>query len=557
MFIYLPSMFATGYSEDKLLDLKDWAFIFQGDNKWAILTGLILEKNDDQLIIDSLTWLWISINDAYLIISQGKKTIWNTKIQDWWNNTNYCANLEVEIWENLYLIENLEEWVTKDFNSNINEIDNWILYYKQSFSCLNQEINPNWEQSSVIIECDSWYEINWQSCTAKNCSAENININWHLYSIPNLNNWIVWEYIFTGSSLSNWNTYFKQLFKCDLGTIKTIWEEESYNVCNSWYIEVNNSCVLNICNGTLPANTIVNWVQNATKSWAFNNTPWDCTFVCKSWLTFVGWACIDPTYWTWSSTNWFSFIDNWVTKYPKSCNDLLTSTNPNFKYGNKSAWDWTKFADWIYWLKPTSAAAAKYTCDMTTNGGWRTKMAALTNLSSFSSFTQVRWLNTEQNNRYKTLYSGWQSAYINYLYDSWEILDEWTKASRTYTKEINFSTLTTFCKNNSIEPRVRARIRFRTYSGDTDTANYIFNAYNAAWTSLKSFTLGHKDRPSSRTDHNYYTTDSTLPKINLNWLSKLSTKVECKRVSWSICSTYFRVYYYINYDLPKVDFFIR
>ncbi|EKE28401.1 MAG: hypothetical protein ACD_3C00065G0001 [uncultured bacterium (gcode 4)] len=114
----------------------------------------------------------------------------------------------------------------------------------------------------------------------------------------------------------------------------------------------------------IPANSIYN-----PSSWLTSNS---CTWSCSGGY-YQNWStCVLPN-WSWDATAWFAYFQ-WSTQvYPKSCNDLLISTTSNFKIWT-SPYNWTKFVDWIYYIKPNASDAFKAYCDMSKDGGGWTKV---------------------------------------------------------------------------------------------------------------------------------------------------------------------------------------
>ncbi|MBW7954517.1 prepilin-type N-terminal cleavage/methylation domain-containing protein [Candidatus Gracilibacteria bacterium] len=93
----------------------------------------------------------------------------------------------------------------------------------------------------------------------------------------------------------------------------------------------------------------------------------------------------------------FKYKDNGNYHYPKSCNDLLVSTTPNFKVGNTNPYNGTKFIEGVYYIKPDGVVSEfKVYCDMTRDdGGWTLVVRATAgnmfhrNISNVGSFTSL------------------------------------------------------------------------------------------------------------------------------------------------------------------------
>ncbi|EKE30341.1 MAG: hypothetical protein ACD_2C00004G0002 [uncultured bacterium (gcode 4)] len=140
-----------------------------------------------------------------------------------------------------------------------------------------------------------------------------------------------------------------------------LWSNACPWSCSSSYHNESNVCV-----DDTRSCPITNWAWSQTWNWSSWNSCIPTS--CNSWY-YSNWsACVVPAWW-WDATNWYTYY-RWAPVYPKTCNELLTSSSPNYKIWSTS-WDWSKFSDGIYYLKPDSSAAFKAYCDMTTDGwGW-------------------------------------------------------------------------------------------------------------------------------------------------------------------------------------------
>ncbi|MEF2175578.1 MAG: fibrinogen-like YCDxxxxGGGW domain-containing protein, partial [Candidatus Absconditabacteria bacterium] len=90
---------------------------------------------------------------------------------------------------------------------------------------------------------------------------------------------------------------------------------------------------------------------------------------CNSGYNVQGNNCLEDTYWSGDATSGFTFTKLGQIVYPKSCNDLLVSTNTNFKIGTTLAYNGTNFIDGVYWIKPNENTQFKSYCDMSNEGG--------------------------------------------------------------------------------------------------------------------------------------------------------------------------------------------
>ncbi|MEF2176099.1 MAG: fibrinogen-like YCDxxxxGGGW domain-containing protein [Candidatus Absconditabacteria bacterium] len=123
------------------------------------------------------------------------------------------------------------------------------------------------------------------------------------------------------------------------------------------------------CNGTLPENAQLNGNQKNGLDLSYSETIGDCNYKCKSGYYFTGGNCENSQVASGNTIDGYEFFENGVQIYPQSCNDLLVSTEPNFKINGP--WNGLKFEDGVYWIKPSEDAAIKVYCDMTNDeGGW-------------------------------------------------------------------------------------------------------------------------------------------------------------------------------------------
>ncbi|EKE28736.1 MAG: hypothetical protein ACD_3C00025G0025 [uncultured bacterium (gcode 4)] len=131
--------------------------------------------------------------------------------------------------------------------------------------------------------------------------------------------------------------------------------------CNAAYHNESNICV-----SDTRSCSMTNWAWSQTWNWSSWNSCVPTS--CNSWY-YSNWsACVVPAWW-WDAINWFTYYQ-WTPVYPKTCNELLTSASPNYKIWSTS-WNWSKFVDGVYYMKPDSSPAFKAYCDMTTDWwGW-------------------------------------------------------------------------------------------------------------------------------------------------------------------------------------------
>lgn len=131
------------------------------------------------------------------------------------------------------------------------------------------------------------------------------------------------------------------------------------------------------CKWTLPVNAQSNGAFSGDVNWSYNETPWVCTYICKSWYNHNNWTCeLAPTVIkvVGDDTSWRSW---WNGKYWTTCNTYLNPPD-GFEYDGE-IWDW------VYIIDPDGNGwndPFKVFCDMTsldwpwvlaaTNGWWWT-----------------------------------------------------------------------------------------------------------------------------------------------------------------------------------------
>ncbi|MEF2175963.1 MAG: prepilin-type N-terminal cleavage/methylation domain-containing protein [Candidatus Absconditabacteria bacterium] len=138
------------------------------------------------------------------------------------------------------------------------------------------------------------------------------------------------------------------------------------------------------CNGILPENAEMNGNQKNGIDLTYSETFGDCKYKCKSGYYYTGGNCEISNIVTGNATDGFSYFQNGVQIYPQSCNDLLVSTEPNFKINGP--WDGTTFVDGVYWIKPDSSIVNAYCNFNLNNDGWTLVMNLDTNDGSVKHY---------------------------------------------------------------------------------------------------------------------------------------------------------------------------
>ncbi|MEF2175976.1 MAG: fibrinogen-like YCDxxxxGGGW domain-containing protein, partial [Candidatus Absconditabacteria bacterium] len=124
-----------------------------------------------------------------------------------------------------------------------------------------------------------------------------------------------------------------------------------------------------VCGGAMPTNSVINGTQKTGLSWTYSEIAGECKYKCNDDYYYTGGNCEISGVWSGDGTSGFTFSYQGVIAYPKSCNDLLVSTSPSFKFGTTIAYNGTSYFDGVYWIKPDTNPAFKVYCDMTNDGG--------------------------------------------------------------------------------------------------------------------------------------------------------------------------------------------
>lgn len=157
------------------------------------------------------------------------------------------------------------------------------------------------------------------------------------------------------------------------------------------------------------------------------------------------------TNWEWDSTLWFKL--KWGDNnyyYPKSCNDLIISVSTDFKIWTTWAYNWTKFIDWVYYIKPNSNPEFKVYCDMTTdNGGW------------------------------SLVANSWNTCYDSSMDNKFKQLGKFIFTGSTNTITFNKSRLLCNRSNASFDNV----LNFSSYRTNIDSISWYSSFYNISWSS--------------------------------------------------------------------------
>ena len=264
------------------------------------------------------------------------------------------------------------------------------------------------ENSKCYYNCIENYEWNENKTECReiiilpnNCEATTID----QYSLESKNHSEIQLVSKTWAKLENWTQTLEQSFVCDDWEFKKDWEENIKNICNSWFVWTENQCKADLCKWVIPENSESTATsQSIDNSWTNSDTPWICTFKCKTNYTWNWVACGLTSIWgveiwvdgsgkkwqakpitkiyqwaisgvgkmwpspTWNWT-WYTY-SNWRTKedYPafKACTDLwawwrLPTINELEWIADRTIPKMTKHP-WIsatdYWTSSTSSSTS-------------------------------------------------------------------------------------------------------------------------------------------------------------------------------------------------------
>ena len=270
-------------------------------------------------LIETQTWYTLKINNK------------NQLVTKWIVNFNNLKEDEKNFKDPKYKNINYPVAFSKKWD---NSLDNYIQFLSynestnQALLIWNYFQNSPEDASSLIIN-DIWNIINnWEIgnpyfISSLFCYAT--NINW--YKLEKIENWNIV------------NTEKKE----DIKNIfwKKVWEltKKTEFLCDNWIFKINSKENIEdiIC-------------------YEWENYEWT---ICHNW-----WEISENAY----------LLKNlqWIIIYPKECNDLIKINDFKVKSENGLPFDWKRFINWIYYIKPDwEEEAYKVYCDMETDwGGW-------------------------------------------------------------------------------------------------------------------------------------------------------------------------------------------
>lgn len=276
---------------------------------------------------------------------------------------------------------------TRDSNrvTTLKTIENWIALLETKLWHY-----PTPEESVEILSWSIVYAIQWvvwdnisREIKLNKTSKDPKTKNYYTYSTNvDKTKYQLWTY------LEDENYVYDRLInkvyaENEMKSFYTLWSKLWIFSTNTWVIinKTNySSWQLDLSSNENNTNDFIVYFSNDKETWKYT---WSWNALVEKvietqesdWIKSWEQTTLPITYsweWDWNNT-WFKYKDNWSYFYPKSCNDLLVSSNPNFKVWNTWAYTWTKFVDWVYYIKPDWVVSEfKVYCDMTKQDWWWT-----------------------------------------------------------------------------------------------------------------------------------------------------------------------------------------
>jgi len=194
------------------------------------------------------------------------------------------------------------------------------------------------------------------------------------------------------------------------------------------------------------------------------------------------------------------------------------------------------------------------TCDMT-NGGW-TLIPNLAFLDNFDNVNAIDGLNEEQLHRFKTLYEGGMSSWINY-YHLWSSGQRDGKNPSWY-HDIPVGGLIAFSKSNNLQVLIESGVNAYSYASDKDAGRLILYLYDSLGTNIYSYDSGYNNWASNWSAwYRFYYDGNSVPDPKISDLERIRYYFSCYRYTGTKCSANINAHTYINYDLPKTNFYMK
>lgn len=299
---------------------------------------------------------------------------------------------------------------TRDSNrvTTLKTIENWIALLETKLWHY-----PTPEESVEILSWSIVYAIQWvvwdnisREIKLNKTSKDPKTKNYYTYSTNvDKTKYQLWTY------LENENYVYDRLInkvyaENEMKSFYALWSKLWIFSTNTWVIinKTNySSWQLDLSSNENNTNEFIVYFSNDKETWKYT---WSWNALVEKvietqesdWIKSWEQTTLPITFsweWDWNNT-WFKYKDNWSYFYPKSCNDLLVSSNPNFKVWNTWAYTWTKFVDWVYYIKPDWVVSEfKVYCDMTSEWGWWTLAFKINNTMIASCYNNSNWCNKE------------------------------------------------------------------------------------------------------------------------------------------------------------------
>lgn len=320
--------------------------------KWDILT---------RKIENYISKYWENTRKAQIVLLKASKKDKNTKntaIIDYvikqieinneilesifWNDNNYskldltyCPAKNIVVnWRN-YSVSKMNIGDIKDFVYQ-KKTNNSYQNYKQSFSCTKEWIKTYWYEIAYLPVCNDWYYMDWDYCTydydnpphsSDICYNTTQYVNWHTYTIDQMNNWNIKEFSFY-YNIYNWYQIYKQSFKCNNWYLITYWVEKyTWTYCSNWYYKSWNYCI-------------------------YNNNSYNYHNNCSSTIQYINWHIYNIWYLNHNEKREYSYqkeISNWYITYRQyfKCYDWYLSSYWSEKSSNPICYSWY-YQNWDY-----------------------------------------------------------------------------------------------------------------------------------------------------------------------------------------------------------------
>lgn len=334
----------------------------------------------------SITWWTITYNQSFSCSLWTISTSWsevaNTPSCNSWYSVSWsscvpssCSAQSITISWKTYSVPSLSHSSSTNVTSNSVSITWWTITYTQWFTCSFWNISTSGWETTNSPTCDTWYAINWSSCSLlSDLSCSSSYSTWSLV-FPSWTIAHLWTWTRTSSpvAITNWTITYNQQFSCSLTILTPVWSPTANSpTCSSWYSINWSSCEPSNCtaqNITINSNTYQVPALNHNSTWSINSslvniTWWTATFKqifkCELWQITQVWSeeqntptCSSSYIVSWNSCI-LRFVSGWwwgwwYTPPPqttKTCTNDDLVCNSSWIYSQKS---WVNCSWWNLW----------------------------------------------------------------------------------------------------------------------------------------------------------------------------------------------------------------